>query len=192
MKRQTVLKILISCLNDDDIAIFAGSGICREAYNYDRVGNFYTSCDYMGAFAIGIAIGSKRRVFIFCEDEYFIKNLSEAAQMAVSRCKNLVYVVLRSGMYQDTGFQPTISADIGGLKNSMFNLGFLVHNYTDYMKMTNPKKEIRSIWKSIRGPLAVFVDITKGINRQVENIQIDYQSIKDRFLDFTWTIGAEK
>lgn len=184
MKRQSALRVLISCLCDNDIAIFAGEGVCSEAYKYDRTGNFYMPGDYAGAFGVGIANGTSKRVFLFCEDAYIIRNFSEVAQIAASRCRNLLLVIIRSNAYQDTGFQPTLSINISGLKNSLFNLGFLVHNYTHHLKMNNPVKEIKAIWNGIRGPVAVFVDVEIGINKQVANVDIDYVTIRNRIVEF--------
>lgn len=186
MKRQSVLRIMISCLNKDDIAIFAGEGVCREAHEYNRGGNFYIpDKDYAASFALGIANGTSKRVFIFCEDWYLIRNLSELAQIAVSKCKNITYVVLRSNMYQEDCFYPTIVSEIGGLKSTMFHLGFLVHHYTSYFKINNnPSKDIKQIWNNIIGPMIVFVDIDKGINKKVGNSDIDYSVYTKEFIDF--------
>jgi hypothetical protein len=186
MKRQSVLRIMISCLNTDDIAIFAGEGICHESHEYNRSGSFYIpDKDYAASFALGIANGTSKRVFIFCEDYYFIRNLSEAAQIAVSKCKNLTYIILRSNMYQEDGFYPTIVSEIGSLKSMMFHMGFLVHHYTSYFKNSNnPSKDIKQIWANITGPMIVFVDIDKGANKKAGDSDIDYSIYTKEFIDF--------
>jgi len=158
MKRYTALRILSSCLEDNDVALFSGKGVCAEAFKYHRPGNFYLNeVKSPAAVAIGLANGTDKRVFIFCEDYKLLEDLSAAGQMAVSKCNNIFYIVLVSGQY--TSNMPTIFNSLIAPKGMLFNMGFIVHNYDSQFNITKSAKEIKAIWSTAKGPLAAFVSV---------------------------------
>jgi len=130
----------------------------------------------MLSLSLGMAMCTNRRVFIFCNDSYFIRNMSEIAHMAVSRCQNIYLVVMVSGYYMDIGNLPTIYNSITAPQNVMFNMGFIVHNYTRHFKgLKNPTKEINAIWKKSKGPLAGVLNIEFGLKK----IESNYPSVQE-------------
>jgi thiamine pyrophosphate-dependent acetolactate synthase large subunit-like protein len=67
MKRYSVIKNFTNLLKDNDIVIFSGKNMCKEAYQYDKPGYFYID-DTFGlsvSFALGIAMSTDKRVFVF-------------------------------------------------------------------------------------------------------------------------------
>ena len=121
MKRYTALRILSSCLEDNDVAFFSGTGVCEEAFKYHRPGNFYLNeASSPAAVATGAANGTNKRVFVFCEDYKFLEDLSTAGQMAVSKCKNIFYVILVSGQHIPN--MPTIFDSLIAPKGMLFNM----------------------------------------------------------------------
>lgn len=161
MKRYTVVRVLTKAMEDGDIGIFIGNSICKEAFAYDRPGNLYVgNYENMISLGLGMAMCTNRRVFIFCDDAYFLRNLSEAAHIAVSKCENLYLVVLVSGNYNDVGKHPTIFKSISSPHGFLFGMGFIVHDYKRHFKnLKSPIKEIKATWRRIRGPLAVVIDV---------------------------------
>jgi hypothetical protein len=185
MKRHTVVRVLSQSMAEGDMGVFIGEGICKEAYAYDRPGNFYIT-EYEGALsmALGLAMCSNRRVFVFCDDAYFIRNISEACHMAISGCENLYLVVLVSGIYSEVGNHPTIFKGIRSSRNMLFNMGFVVHNYKrQFQNMRNPVKEIRATWSRVRGPLAIIMDVEYGVKKTHKNF-LDQRSSIDRIMTF--------
>ena len=164
MKRFSAVRIFNNALEEGDIGLFIGKDVCKEAYLYDRPGNLYLpKYENMLSFGLGVAMCTEKRVFIFCEDDYFLRNIGEAAQIGVSKCQNIYLVILFSGIYSDAGGHPTIFDSISAPQGMLFNMGFLVHNYKRHFKNSkNPTKEINAIWGKIKGPLAVVLELDKG------------------------------
>lgn len=161
MNRADVLKILISAMQDEDIGIFTGAGLCTEASLCRRNGNVYiNNYDNVISIAIGIASSSARRVFVFCDDFYFLRNISESVQASVSRCKNIYLVILNSNTYNDVGNHPTIYKSMSAPRNLLFDMGYSVHDYKRQISnMADSSSEIRSIWDKVNGPLAVVIEV---------------------------------
>ena len=174
MRRQKIIKLFTSYLKDNDLAIFAGNNICKEANLYDRKGNFYFE-DETGiglSLALGIAMCTKKRVFIFCDDYYFLKELSASVHMAVSRCKNIFLVVLVSGEYQHTGHNPTIFDEINAPKTVMFGAGFLINDYTKHFNNVQSSKEVKGILKNLYGPVVIMINVDLGENKKAGEIDL--------------------
>jgi hypothetical protein len=177
MKRFSVIRVFNKSLEEGDIGVFIGEGLCKEAMLYDRPGNLYFyDYDNMLSFSLGLAMCSSRRVFIFCDDSYFVKSISEVAHIAVSKCSNIYLVVLISGYYMDIGKLPNIFRSLAAPQNIMFSMGFLVHNYTGHFKsIKNPEKEINAIWKKSKGPLAAILNLDFGLKK----IDIELPTLKE-------------
>lgn len=192
MKRQSVVKLFSSYLKENDLAIFAGNNICKEAYLYDRKGNFYVE-DETGIglpLALGMAMCTDKRVFIFCDDYYFLKELSASVHIALSKCKNIFLVVLVSGEYQHTGHNPTIFNEINAVKTIMFGAGFLINDYTKHFSSVQSAKEIKNILKNLYGPLFTVINVDLGENRKVNEIDLTKLQQTERLTSFLSTKGS--
>lgn len=190
MKRFTAVRVLTKSMGEGDVGIFIGEGICKEAYAYDREGNLYLPA-YEGnlSMALGVALCTNRRVFVYCDDDYFLRNLSDAAHIAISKCENLYMVVLVSGYYNNVGKHPTIYSSLRAPHAILFNMGFIVHNYgRQFKNLKNPINEIKATWGRIRGPLAVVLDVEYGTKSTYSEVMGEQDSIK-RVLRF---IGNEE
>lgn len=185
MKRFNVVRDFIACLNDNDVAIFSNELLNKEAFQYDRSGNMYVSTPAIAlSIGIGIAIGTTKRVFIFCEDNDFIEHLGIFAQAAASQCKNIIYVIFNSGGCRELSELPNIFGSLYSPKGILLNLGFRVHDYTHFF---NNSKEFKSdktnTIKRIGGPLAVIIKVDKGI-KKIENDVISNEVLKQRINNF--------
>ena len=166
MKSKKAIKTMLSCIKDNDVVIFSGNELCKEAYEYDREGNFYirdNNCNGL-PLALGIAMNTNKRVFVFCTDSDLIKNISYMLNIAVSRCKNIFVVVLVSGKYQESGGQVNIFDSISSPKNLLFSMGFLVFDYTFHLKNKNTIKELNQLIERSIGPLVSLVKVSSGIS----------------------------
>jgi len=188
MKRKTAIKTILSCFKDNDIAIFLGAGLCKEAYSYDRDGNFYiddSDCNGL-SIALGIALNTDKRVFVFCNDSDILKNISSMINLAISKCKNLCILILRSGKYQESGGQITIFNSILAPKGVLFNMGFVIYDGTQYLKTKSYLKEFEQLIERIVGPVVILVGISSGIddmlNKQVDKVLM-VKKIKNFIID---------
>lgn len=189
MKRLKIIKLFSSYLKDNDLAIFAGGDICREAYLYDRSGNFYFE-DEAGiglSLALGIAMNTNKRVFIFCDDCYLIKNLGASMQLAVSRCKNIILVVLVSGIYRDHGKNPTIFNSISAYKTMMFGAGFLINDYTKHFSTVPSSKGVQNLLKNLHGPIFISIHVGSEISEGVDEINLTIEERLKRLTTFLLT-----
>lgn len=185
MKRQPVLRRLLSALSDNDVAVISNS-LIKEAFEYDREGSFYINgtSTMAASFGLGLAIGIKKRVFVFVSDGEFLKEFGVAAQIAVSKCRNIFYIILSSGRYQSSGGQPTIFKELSSPKGFLFNLGFLVHDYTNYFKNKSSEKSIPKIISRVKGPLAILVDVDEGIKKNLNELSYSETELKERLISF--------
>ena len=187
MKRFTAVRVLTQALLPADIAVFIGEEICREAAPYrDHPANIFFADDedYLLSLVLGMAMCTNKRIFIFCEDQYFIRNLSEIMQIGVSKCKNIFLVLFINGHYTSVDGAPIIFDGINSQHGVMYNLGFLVHDYTKHFKNSrNPIKEIREVWVRTRGPLAVLLKTEKG-TKQTKEVAFTTFSDLERITEF--------
>jgi len=80
MKRYTGIRVLTQALMDSDIGIFIGKDLCKEAYPYrQHESNLYFPDTKEGLLSVslGMAMCTDKRIFVFCEDHYAIRNMSE-------------------------------------------------------------------------------------------------------------------
>lgn len=186
MKRYKVIKLFSSYLKDNDLAIFAGTNICKEAYLNDTDRNFYIE-DETGigfSLALGIALNTDKRVFLFCDDYYFIKELSAVMHISLSRCKNLFLVILNSGEYQYSGNNPTIFNDLPAVKTIMFGAGFLINDYTKHFSNAYEAKGVINLLKNLHGPIFIVIDINLGENKNIDEIDLTIKEKLERLTTF--------
>jgi hypothetical protein len=165
MRRHTFIRLMHQAIKPDDVAIFIGDDVCREAHIHDRPGNLYLSDndDYMLSLVLGVALNTKLNVFVFCEDSYLIRNLSELAQMAVSKLVNLRVVVYNSKVYLDKPFLHNIMGSVANPHGLFFNMGFKVHDYSkSFNRQRNPLKELEGYWNTVVGPVIVLMNIQES------------------------------
>ena len=184
MKRFTAVKGFLDALKEDDIAVFSNDDMNREAFQYDREGNFYMSNDGLASsLSLGMAMATKKRVFMFCDDSEFLREYGVAAQMAVSKCNNIVFVVFDSGYYQDSG-SPTIFRELYSPKGALFSLGITTHELTHYFKTKKMLKELKNVVRGLKGPLCVLLKVDKGLKKGLDRVGISKEDLRKRITDF--------
>jgi len=184
MKRYIVIREFLKCLEDNDIAIFSENEMSKEAFQYDREGSFYIT-DSPGSalsIALGVAMNTNKRVFVFINDECFLREVGAAAQAAVSKCVNIFYVMLNSGYYQSSGFQPTIFEGFAGIKSFLYGSGFIVYDFSHYFK-DKAFSVIHSIINNVKGPMAILIKIDKGLKKGLKNLD-NKINFKERLMSF--------
>lgn len=180
MKRFTGVRILTQALSDTDLSIFVGDDVCKEAFSYaDKSRSLFFSDeqDYIISIALGMAMCTDKRIFVFCEDQYAVRNFSEFINVGVSECRNLFIVMFVNNRYIAVDNTPIAFSSVNSQIGSFYNMGFLVHNYEKHFANSkNPLKEIRSIWSRARGPLIALLRTEKGVKILPE---IEFSSKED-------------
>lgn len=186
MKRYKAVEVLLSKLKENDVIIFSGNELCKEAFKYDRDSNFYVTeaNGLASSLALGIAMGTDKRVFIFCGEGEFLREMGSAAQMAVSRCENVFYVIFDNDGYQSAGGHPNIFNEFGHTKGMLFNMGFVVHDFSNYFRDKNSIKSMTRFIENIKGPMVILIKVEKGFNYRLKDISFSKQELQNRISEF--------
>lgn len=173
MKRYTTLKNFIGGLKEEDIAVFTGPEMCKEAYQYDRPSNFYIedSHGFGLSTALGLAMGTNKRIFVFMGEGDLLRQMSVLVQMKASKCSNIFMVLLDNKAYQSGGGLPTIMESVRSKLSLIFNLGIAVHDFTLYFDRKEFKK-MKKFMDFLRGPMVILIDVDLGIKKGLSNIDL--------------------
>lgn len=192
MKRFKVIKDFIACLNDNDIAIFSGEDVCKEAFAYDRPGNLYiiNATGVAVSLALGIAMNSTKRVFVFSGDGGFLMEMCAYAQTAVSRCKNIFCVILDNNCYQSAGCQPTIFRSLNSPTGVLFNLGFTFLNFTSHFRGRVSEPFMSKKIDCLVGPVSILIEVDKGIKKSLSKVSLQKRDIIKRVSELLKDEGA--
>jgi len=167
MKRFTLNRLFLSLLEDNDVVIVAGKGLCEEAFRYDKKGYFYIekSNGIASSIALGIAMHTDKRVFVLCSDYDFLKEVSVIPQIAVSRCNNIFYVLFNEGIYSDDGGGPTIFREMPSIISIFFNCGFGFSDYSDFFYQKGSMKLLKNTLNASKGPRVININVGKGYKK---------------------------
>lgn len=185
MKRYTMLKYFINNLEDNDIAIFTGEEMCKEAYQYDRPTNFYIrNYDGLGlSVALGLAMSIDKRVFVFIGEGDLLRQFSLLIQIKASKCANIFVVIVDNGSYQSAGNLPNVMESIKSIKGTLFNIGLVVFDFTVYFNKKS-FEHMKNFMKNIRGPMAIIVNVDLGLKRNLAENNISSKDQIERLEEF--------
>lgn len=185
MKRYTVIKHFIDLLHENDILIFSGSELCKEAYQYRNNNCFYIedSIGVAAAFGLGIAMCTDKRIFVFLGEGELLRELGIIAQIGASKCSNMFLVLLDNGCYQSAGGYPTVFENMLSKKGLIFNSNTKVITFTKHFK-DKEFKRLKDRFTRLMGPMAILMDVDKGIKKGLGEIDIDFEEQRDRISEF--------
>lgn len=164
MTRRKVFNGLKKVIADRDLVFCIGELLSKESNLPDNLRiNYFNdlSIDYLSV-ALGIAMASDNRVFFICEDSYFIQVFNSAIQASVSECANLYILVIRTDENSSSLKQVSVIKSIRSLKGTLFNLGFLVHDYTPYFDNSATIKQLVGVINSSIGPLVGLISVNSN------------------------------
>jgi len=166
--RTTGLKEITKRISRNDISIFIGDALCEEAYLNDRDNNFYIYSNYsIGlSFALGIALSTDKRVFVFSSDNLFLSDVSTSLQMAVSGCKNLFYVLFNSDVHLKAGGHPNIFSSLSHPQGMFFRMGFTSFVFDHFFSTVGGLKEMGEVMSTLIGPVVIFVSVSKKMGNR--------------------------
>lgn len=186
MKSTRVLRDFLSCLKENDIVIFSGQNISKEALAYDKDGYFYIEDSYgiAPSLALGISMSTDKRVFVIDGDGGCMMEMGSLAQIGASKAKNLFYVVLDNGSYQSAGGHPTIFREVSSINGAVLGFGFTVFNLTAYFKKKSSLPKMNKIMNNLRGPSAIFIEVDKATCKKKPNLDIKKKNMRNRINKF--------
>jgi len=196
MKRFTAIRVLSKAIPDDGISIYIGDGVSKEGYKFsDSSRSLYFSddTDNLLSMVLGIAMNTRRKVFVFCEDQYFIRDISDLMQIGVSKCKNLFCILLVSNRYIGVDYLPTIFGSVNSPHGILYNMGFLVHDYTKIFKFNrNPINKVREYWLRANGPVAIILNVDHKNNKKFDTVKLSNYSDINNLTEFISEIDGVK
>jgi hypothetical protein len=169
MNKNNFIKQYISFLTKKDIVVFAGKSTCQESLKYTDLNILCVDddCGYGMSLVLGIAMGTKKRVYLVCDDHYLLKDLGAVTHLGLSKMKNLFVIIIVNGSYPFVDNMPTITESIPNIKGLLFSSGFTINDYTRHFKTQATSKTVKSLLVSMKGPLAIFMypDVAKEVNK---------------------------
>jgi thiamine pyrophosphate-dependent acetolactate synthase large subunit-like protein len=183
MKRSETIKIVLNCLNDKDIALFTTGMISREAFDIkDRKGNFYMigSMGLISSVALGVALNTIKRVFIFDGDGSILMDMGTMATIGLQKPSNLVHIVFDNESYQSTGGQPSVS------KTAQLDKIAMDSGYVCSIEVTATER-LKVILRDIvdkKGPFLVLLKVLERSMEEPKRVSFSPVQIRERFMRF--------
>jgi len=176
MKRFIVIKHLIDLLHENDVLIFSGSELCKEAYQYKNNNCFYIedSVGVAAAFGLGIAMCTDKRVFVFMGEGELLRELGILAQIGASKCSNMFLVLLDNGGYQSAGGYPSVFENVLSKKGLIFNSNTKVITFTKHFR-DREFKRLKDRFARLMGPMVILMDVDKSIKKGLPKIKINFK-----------------
>jgi len=175
MKRYTTIKNFINLLHENDVLIFSGSEVCKEAYLYDKSNYFYINKSFSVAasFGLGMAMCTDKRIFVFIGEGELLRELGVLAQIGISKCTNMFLVVLDNGCYQMAGGHPTIFEGVLSKRGLVYNSGCKMIALTKHFK-DRRFKQLKDRFSKLTGPLVFLMDVDRGVKKDLKEIDLDF------------------
>ena len=114
-RREDALATFLDTVEEDAVVIATTGKTGRELFTLqDRPGHFYCvgSMGYASAIAHGVALASKRHVYLIDGDGAAIMHMGNLTSIGASQPANLTHIVLDNACYDSTGAQATASSSV--------------------------------------------------------------------------------
>jgi thiamine pyrophosphate-dependent acetolactate synthase large subunit-like protein len=159
--------------------------MCKEAYQYDRPANFYIeeSHGWGLSVALGIAMTTKKRIFVFIGEGDFLRQTSMLIQAKASLCTNIFIVLVDNGVYQSAGNLPNIIESVRSMKGLVFNIGMVVYDFTKYTENSKNTKILSGFMNSLKGPTVILIEVAAGMKKSLPEINLTPDQQLDRVLE---------
>ena len=161
MNRRKILSYIDILIPEEFVIFYIGDTICNELDDLKRTIYFCLLDDTFDYFSLilGIALTSKTKFVIVCEDYYLLRHIKSLLQISVSNCDNLLLLLLETGEYAKSGGQPTIYKNLRSMQGVYFNIGFLAHNYSPYFKNKSSLKGISKMISLLNTPTLATISV---------------------------------
>jgi thiamine pyrophosphate-dependent acetolactate synthase large subunit-like protein len=192
MRRYTIVKHIINFLDDNDILIFSGTELCKEAYKYHKDNIFYID-DSIGVavpFSLGIAMCTNKRVFVFVGEGELLRDVGVLSQIGASKCRNMFLILLDNGCYQSAGGYPSVFDSLLSKKGFIYNSNTKVITFTKHFKDKDIKR-LKNRFERLVGPMVVLIEVDKGIKKDLVALDVDILEQRDRILNLITDLEKE-
>ena len=180
MKRYTVVRNLIELIHENDVLVFSGDELCKEAFMSHKDNHFYVqeSIGVAIPMALGMAMCTDKRVFVFVGEGELLRDLGVLAQIGASKCRNMFIIILDNGCYQTAGGYPNIFESLLSKKGLIYNANMKVSTFTKHFKDKHFKR-LKNRFERLIGPMAILMDVDKGVKKDLPHVDIDLEEQRD-------------
>jgi len=120
LSREQALDVIIGAIDANDFIVSTTGKTSREVFEIrERRGDghgmdFLTvgGMGHAGSIAMGMSLGTDRRVYCIDGDGAFLMHLGSVAIMAIQGRSNLRYIMINNGAHESVGGQPTVAFDL--------------------------------------------------------------------------------
>jgi len=191
LSRESVIKLILNELNDDEIIIsttgFTSRELfeCREQMNQDHHNDFLTvgSMGHASQIALGIAMSTDRQVFCLDGDGSLIMHMGSLGIIGSKSPKNFKHIILNNATHESVGGQPTVGFEVDIVSMALsckYNVAYRVETNTELIEKMN-------LLKSIEGPALLEIRIREGHRKDLGRPTTSPKENKERFMNFLST-----
>ena len=188
--REEALSVFLKYAPKDAPVIATTGKTGRELYTLeDHAKHLYCvgSMGYASALAHGLALNSKKPVFVIDGDGAAIMHLGNLTSIGASAPTNLVHVILDNGTYDSTGAQATVSqhVDFAGIGKSVgYKNQINCHSLEDFAEV------IKLV--TCNGPTLIHLKIKRGSMKNLGRPEIKPHEIARRLRQHIHKMKMEK
>jgi len=187
LSRESVIKLILNELNDDDIVI-STTGMasrelfeCREQMNQDHHNDFLTvgSMGHASQIALGIAMSTDRQVFCLDGDGSLIMHMGSLGIIGSKSPKNFKHIILNNAAHESVGGQPTIGYEIDIVSMALsckYNVAYRAETKMELMKKMH-------LLKSIEGPALLEIRVRIGHRKDLGRPTTSPKENKEIFMN---------
>ncbi len=182
MSREEALKLIIKNLGTNDFIVSTTGKTSREIFeireaNKEGHANDFLTVGSMGhtsSIALGMSLGTKKKVYCIDGDGSFIMHMGASAIVAHNQKDNLRYILINNGAHESVGGQPTLALDIN-CKKILEAVGF--KKVFEAKTATSLKRNLVAMKDMPQSALIVYVhqgsreDLGRPTKTPIENKQ---------------------
>lgn len=185
--REAVQAALSLAVREKGLCFFTNGFISRIAYSIsDRDENFYIigSMGLVSSVALGAALNSRRKVFVFDGDGSILMNMGVMPVVGALSADNFFHFVFDNSCYGSTGNQPTVSSRVDFVKLARGA------GYRRIYSVSVPAK-LKTLTRLLanRGPVLLHIKVEKYADKCAPRMPIEPQDLTLRIRRLT---GARK
>jgi hypothetical protein len=192
MKRYSIIKSMLKVLHENDILIFSGPELCKEANEHHADNHFYLN-DFIGMaipIGLGMAMCTDKRVFVFVGEGELLRDLNVLPQIGASKCRNMFLVVLANGGYQASGSDPNVFDGLLSKKGFIYNANIKVLEFTRHFR-DRKLNILKNRFERLTGPTAILLTLDRGNKKSLEDINIDFEEQKNKISSLIADLSKE-
>lgn len=188
LKKEEAIHLILNALHGKEVIVSTTGKTSRELFEIreelkqGHEKDFLTvgSMGCASSIGLGLALNSKRKVFVFDGDGAVLMKMGALATIGHYKPSNFFHIIFDNKTYDSTGGQPTVSGTVS-LSEIANNCGYLksisvsnMHDLTEGIKYM----------LSSKGPVCMVVKVSPGSRKNLGRPTTSPQENKKAFIDY--------